>query len=538
MKCNACFIFNSDTGFANALVFKNVTDVNITQIEKYIRDESLKVRAANLADSLDPCDQPHEYDVLWDDVDMIDIFGKKYANQPSNFKFQPGEIMLIRELVKHVKSIVDRGGENKGLHHFQARKRRGKPIGITQKSEKNADENAVPLVSVDEKKINKPANEMKLNQSDLKTKLFSMCREYLQAFELDEPLVMQFNERMVDVCVKNGATCGKITCVLCETGDSHKKKKKNACSIRYYESSRSNFWILSNFKTHMRKVHNLTSDEADLRTKTHRQKRTPLKDLNDVNDLKCDNKSIEYIDVPIYESQNSVDDSAHLIVHTTIELDSVKTVESEKNWLYTQLSKQISDMVGVTLKNGDVTNNVQFVFANENKTLTAATVIGDGNCLPGAICHQLYHDPIGSKKHKKQMQDLRAKVVDYILQPENFPSFQHTLQNRVYDIKSKNEIEDMTMECKLFVRLCLSTDGYWGGHEFLVAAAKILRVNIFMFYENGDCYLSNTGTEIYPKTIALAYRLNYDNTDYIHYDSVCDIDSNLLIEVTEKIIKK
>lgn len=522
------FFFNSDTGFANAFVFKNITDFHINQIEKYIQEESLNVHAAKLSESLGlGCD------VLLDNTEMIDLFGKKYAATPSKFKFQPGEVMLIKELVQYVKEIADRGGANKNLRHFEKRNRRGRPINNLH-NRKKIDENAVPLEFVDKKKSNVSINtetEIKSNHSQLESKLFSMCSEYLKALNVDEQLVMQFNERMVDLRLKNGCIYGVITSVLCENDDSNKEKKRNAHSVRYYESPNSNYWILSNFKKHLKNVHHLDTDEADLRKKTHRQKRKPLKDLNDVSDSKDNDKSIEFIEVPIIDSQDLAEDAGH--VHSTVDLDCEKTIGTEEHWLYAQLSKQISDMIGVVLQTGDVTANVQFLIATKLKTLTAAKIIGDGNCLPGAICHQLYHDPIGSKEHKEKIRDLRAKVVEYILKPENFTSFQFTLQNRVYDIKSKDEIKDLTTECKLFVRLCLSRDGYWAGNEFLVAAAKILRVNIFVFYENGDCYLSNTGTEIYPKTIALAYRLNHDATDYNHYDSVCDIDSNVLVEVAE-----
>lgn len=72
-----------------------------------------------MSESLDNCDPNHKCEVLLDADQMIGIFGEKYAAAPSKFKFHPGEIMLIRELVKHVKEIVDRGGENNGLHYFQ-----------------------------------------------------------------------------------------------------------------------------------------------------------------------------------------------------------------------------------------------------------------------------------------------------------------------------------------------------------------------------------------------------------------------------------
>lgn len=167
--------------------------------------------------------------------------------------------------------------------------------------------------------------------------------------------------------------------------------------------------------------------------------------------------------------------------------------------------------------------------------VTVAKIIGDGNCLPGAICHQLFHDPIGSTAHKKRMKELRENVVNYIMKPENFPSFEHSLKDRVYEYKIRDEIDDMSMECKIFVRHCLSKNGLWAGYEFLVAAAKMHRVNILIFNEDGDWYLSNSTKEVYDKTIALAFRLDYKKEEFNHYDSVCDIDSNLLYAISKKI---
>lgn len=516
----------SDAGFDNAFVFKNITDEHINQIDRYIRDESLNVRSSNLSESFG-CDPEQKCDVLLDETDMIDIFGKKYAATPSKFKFHPGEIMLIRELVKHVKEIVDQGGENKGLHHFKERKRRAKPTDTTHAKRKIVNENTVPFEhKVKSKTLTITEAGIKLNDFELKSKLFSMCSQYFQLLDVDKQVVAQFNESMIDLQSKRGAVYGIITCILCENDDATKKKKKNTHSVRYYESPNSKYWILSNFKKHLENTHNLVSIQADLRTKKNRQQRLPLKERNEVNDLK-DDTSIEYIEVPIINSQK---DAANSI--------TISSIGSVNDWMYTQLSKQISDMVGAVLVNSDVTNNMPFVIANQTEMLTAAKIIPDGNCLPGAICHQLFHDPVGSTEHRHKMKKLRANVVEYILKPENFPAFEHTLKNRVYDIKKKCEISDMTQECKLFVRHCLSKDRYWAGHEFIVAAANILRVNIFVFHENGDFYLTNSGKKIHDKSITLGYRLNYDQSEYNHYESVCDMDSNLLYEVVEKIKAK
>lgn len=358
---------------------------------------------------------------------------------------------------------------------------------------------------------------------------------YSQVFQVDKHLIEQFNERMIDLDLKNGAVNGIITCILCENDNANKKKKKkNAHSVRYHKSPSSNYWILSNFKKHLENMHNLVSIQSDLRTKTNRTKQLPLNVLKENNDLK-DDKLMEYINVPIIDSQDENEEIENSIMHSTVELDCEKTIDAESDWLYSQLSTQILDMVGVVLRNGDITDNMKINIENPINTLTVAKIIGDGNCLPSAICHQLFHDPIGSMEHKRKTKDLRANVVDYILKPENFPSYEHTLKGRIYELKNRDEIIDMTTECKLFVRHGLSRDGCWAGYEFIVAASKIHHVNIFVFNENGDFYLSNSSDEIYSKTIALAFRLNYKKDGYNHYDSVGEIDSNLLYAVAEKV---
>lgn len=48
------------------------------------------------------------------------MYGKFYAKNPKNLKFLSGEIILIKELVAHVKSIADRNGVNTGLSHFKS----------------------------------------------------------------------------------------------------------------------------------------------------------------------------------------------------------------------------------------------------------------------------------------------------------------------------------------------------------------------------------------------------------------------------------
>lgn len=48
-----------------------------------------------------------------------DLFGKAFAKDSEQFQFLPGERLLIKELAAHVKRMVDDGGTNGGILHFQ-----------------------------------------------------------------------------------------------------------------------------------------------------------------------------------------------------------------------------------------------------------------------------------------------------------------------------------------------------------------------------------------------------------------------------------
>lgn len=551
---------NSGAGFANAFIFKKITDDHITEIETYIREDALNVHSAKLSESLGEFDAENEFEVLLGDDEMIDIFGEKYASMPAKFKLQPGEIMLIRELVKHVKKLVDNGGENMGLNHFKERKRKMKPINVTSKQNRNEIENVSdPIDRTGKKSLAISETEMESQHSELKSKLFSLCLENMQAFKVHEQLIKQFNEHMIQLRWNDGVISGSIECILCKNDkENHSKKKKDSYSVRYFQSPGSSYWILSNYKKHLEKMHNLFSS-SDLRSKKKHHNRLPKKTSNKTSDSKK-SMSIEIVELPVFNSDDDVKEDTNLRVHSpagSIHSNAMKSkndnltemvtntdiivyspagsVSLEDDWLYTQLSNQIADMIGTTLESGDITEIMNFKIANDIKTITVSPILPDGNCLLGAICHQIYHDPIGSTAHRNKINELRKNVVKHILDPENYPSYEHSLKDRIYENKKKSSdaIGDMTQECKLFVRHGLSRDRYWCGYETIAAAAEMLDVNILVFNEEGDVYLPSSNVQTHSKTIALAYRLN--NGRYNHYDSVCDIDSNVLYEIVQTV---
>lgn len=88
-------------GFAHPLSFKNINDEHISEVEQFMRvkfnDKSFQKPSQS----------------------KENLFGKIFANDPERFQFLPGERLLIKELVAHVKRIVDNGGINNGMQHFQ-----------------------------------------------------------------------------------------------------------------------------------------------------------------------------------------------------------------------------------------------------------------------------------------------------------------------------------------------------------------------------------------------------------------------------------
>lgn len=121
------------SGYGNPISFKKITDEDISVVEASIREKTLGILTQNLSDSI-----PGECDVLVDDEQLIDYFGPIFAQNTCSFVFQPGDILLIKDLVDHVKRIADDGGTNEGLHHFaqnieQQKSKRGRQKIHSQK---------------------------------------------------------------------------------------------------------------------------------------------------------------------------------------------------------------------------------------------------------------------------------------------------------------------------------------------------------------------------------------------------------------------
>lgn len=77
-----------------------MNDEEIDEVEKFVRENSVFISAAKSSQT------------------NVALFGKFYATKPHQFRFLQGERIFIKELVRHVRQILNDSGADKGLHHF------------------------------------------------------------------------------------------------------------------------------------------------------------------------------------------------------------------------------------------------------------------------------------------------------------------------------------------------------------------------------------------------------------------------------------
>lgn len=492
---------------------KNINDDRLVNVEKFVRDNGPEIVERKLKD-------PNHVHFTKDKI-LVDIYGDTYNSAPEKFCFRDGDKMLIKELVEHVRIIVDGNGINTGLHQFKVKVKKPRQHRLTKMPTTCSQPMDDELnIAVDENA--KSALEMK---SDLFQKV-QTCWINHRADKLSD--IGHLYDKIVHVTIENGRVYGNITCAICrDTKKSKKSKKKDKCRVSFCPIK--NCWVMSNFAKHLRDFHQLKSiSEKQMKSKVISKSLND--DVYDVNDDNDDNDSVYVIE----EIEVQVE-------HATFKKPSEINSNENKTPLLNQFANQISKMIGAALLNDEQQEQMCFLHDKEIAELTVAKILGDGNCLLGSIVHQIFGMPIDSEEHVLATMKLRQDIVQHILDANNFDAFEFTLRDRVYEMKSKAEIVDMVEESKHFVRDILSMDGYWGGHECVAAASRIFSVNIIIFDEDGTYYLGNHGQIIYNKTIAIAYRTSGTNGNQImrnHYDSVTDISSDNIFKTISSIEKR
>lgn len=500
----ASFYLNSNARFSNALVFKDMDDTDIKNIETWIRTKTLNKLKEEFNNSINQNNSDCE--PLIDDGKMREYFGEAYANDPENFEFLPGDIKLIKYLVAHVKNLVDGKGKNKGLKLFQPKN--APSVSISKR---------MPITQNQQQPTEESPNEEIEDQIlvVLKSTLFGKIMECMQLYKVNELVDLEnVNESIVTIHRNGTQIYGEVYCVLCqsvpETKDTQPKR------VSYSSTKNSKFWVTSNFVTHLKRYHKLSAPST-----------APKKTSKSVNGK----KKSELSTTDFMVSQDDIQNASVIIIET----QQPNGEHYADDW-YQQISRQITLMSQSVLANGDNQTNVN-VKLNDTDAIKIKVVRSpsDGNCLFRSLAHQLYAHGMNTEQLNKECTDLRATVVEHIRQ--NAKSFEHEIKGRVYDnidnrCQSTADI-DIVAECSFFTSGLLSRDKYWGGAETLKAVSEIYGVNIIVFYEEEKYQVVSKN---FDKTICVAFRLRASSKSSVirnHYDSVTDIDANDIYTLTQ-----
>lgn len=477
-------------GFSNALSFQSINDVDINYVRDFIRNELLDLIL-------------HDENVQQNqqDFDLINFFGPIFKMKTKSFAFQLGEVKLIKAIVSHVKEIID----VKGSRYFQEKnlfvgKGNWKKTEVCSIGRYFVNDNRNTGVS----KVVKNSAAQDLNVLQLQNELFNKTHKFF--VKLGQNHAVDFTANMVTVGIDNTKIKGSVSCIIC-----HNENKNKQIAVFYNKID--NCWALSNLKKHT-KIH---SDEINhlIAATENGEVAECLPDIKN-DSLKDTSHHIETLSEP---------DELVLVLETVPD-DSVQlqVAENFENLLYSAICAQNIKMINSTLKYNET--DVDMAFQINNIALGNVRICKinpDGNCLFGALAHQLYDIKINCVEHIQLTKNIRENVVKNIA--DNLQLFQHELRGRIYD--EENTKIDRADAVNGFLKK-LQSSGFWGGSETLKAISYLHCVNIIVFKENGECYSALPLNVNYKRCILLAYRASGANS-FNHYDSVCQIKQNEIL---------
>lgn len=507
-------------------------------MENYIKFDALRNTTTQLEQSIEGEYESVSFCLQHDQ--MVDIFGELYASNPSEFKFERGDKIRIRNLVEYVKDVVDGDGKLKGLQFFEMKcKTKSKSSLMSLQNKRTL------KIQVDTK--------AKKNICELKSELHRRIVDVLTLHDID---TNGLDDDMVEV--EPNGVFGLVHCISCKRNS---KKQVQPKRVYYKSRGQSGYWVVANFDSHIKRVHKSSPIESTGIKGKKLSKARKIKSICktksdptlDDGDIELSTIQTNLNNVGTHDTNNPLPDDTKFNESNTqietIEIDSEadmsalnETNNTEGEVSYDkQISTQITKMMSAVLMNGDVQTQMDFQLKNDHvRYLSAVDMNPNGDCLLSALCHQRFRNRANSKQHINDTNRLRAEIVAHILKPENFSLYQYHLQDRVYELKTKSEITDMEAECKDYVRNVLSKRGEWGGMEVLKAASNILQCNILTYNEHGECSFIRHEEKKYNQILIIAYRYMTNakgESRLCHYNSVSDLDPDSILATANRLPK-
>lgn len=471
---------------------------------------------------------------MFDEDDKKYFFGI-YETDPTKFEFKDGDVNLILEVVDYVKQQLN----DVGIGYFKTNIRR-----------KVSFQNVCQL-SLGKFFARKETGQVVVSNSGVRSMNEEQMKERLFNDKL-KPLieslpetVEQFHGVSPDIIkiVNEGNTIfADILCVFCPND-----APDNSHRIQCNPSQRNNicYWNPSNYKKHIKWHNKKNTEEADVdlneinaENDDERDERPPAKKAKGVVDKNKKQKEIKK-EFPAKVIKNATKGACK-----GSDFDSNQTIDSS-NLLLDQMSKQNLFNMKNTLENGEKHEMMSFTLNSDVRSVKIGRIMPNGSCFFGTVAHQIYGCKINSDEHKQKTADLRAEAVNYI--KLNFERFQFDLQSRVYDVseRTKEQIkkEELEKECRFYMNFCLPKETCHAGSESIRAISQLKEMNIITIGEQGESHLAVDFNDSYTRSIFLAHRLaasvstdsntNIHNSDRDHYDSVFEINTDILYTMAE-----
>lgn len=487
-------------GFSNAITFMAIDEDDINHVENFVKEDMLQYFIPRPQDF--PKFNDENSDIGNPEADlqgeMKQYFFGIYSSNPSSFVFLRGERKLLKALVSHVESIQ---AKSECLKHFQLKDENG--VGKIKINWKGTFQSNFGM-HFGEKKAGAKHKKttMKKTTYELKNDLFEKYEKLIRVCYNN--VATELSSDLVEIAVLSDTNIdAKVQCIFC-----YEKKQFKKISVHCKMSENSHYWVFSNLKRHIDQNHKGHSNNGCATNVPYGHEKSF--NMTDNGTFAEDDESTSQHDEKEHPQSEDI-----IFTQLTIQNLKMKNAVSMHKEKITNFSFNLSDNVAGTI---DVTK-----------------IKKDGNCMFGALAHQIFCVKINSTEHQTVTQELRKKSTAYI--KENYALFAHDIKGRLLDQNPKSK--DYDKDCMIFVNQVLPRLGCWGGIESLKAISIVYRINVLIFCEDGDCYYAPKFNADYERSVFIAFRdvnkrgKNLTGVNKNHYDSVGGIADEVISECSK-----
>lgn len=247
-----------------------------------------------------------------------------------------------------------------------------------------------------------------IDKNKLKSTLHANLIDILKSSNIDQACLAQLTEEMVGISSTNDIVRGSIQCVLCDTNEIRNKKTEFIVNAKL--DGDNVYWIFSNYIRHLKSQHGIITKQNPSRGKKQKtnvqvpdKQRRSVSIDSDANKNKDKRESPGKLDQcsPIEDiasdrtDENESDQTdqmktGEIEISDQFFVDCDTKMESIRDVMCRSISTQCLDMLENSETHGESNYPMQYICCKHRRSLKIVKIKKDGNCLFGAIVHQLH----------------------------------------------------------------------------------------------------------------------------------------------------